>query len=348
MAHDTRSPAETNSGGSNMPPRNPSSQGMENPESFWKRNKKRLIAVGAAVTASAAVATATYGLGARGNNDKNAENPGPRPTTSQSLEPSPSSKPSTTPEQSVAPIEKDDSEKMEYLRSIEKAEDFNQLPRSERLKFVAWEYYQIEQGDKRAFFNQPSQQLVPGNEETGDPGIWIYDFNPYNSVFPERGATKLDDGQKIVDHVMWFGYQVERAQAADPNNLDGPVDIEAALKMASGRSYYVDDKHPALTAGTYDEIEHFTRQEKKTGVLSVAERYTATKFSPQLQKGVDAEGKTIEFKDVEYVSHGQTTLGRFVFESVSLKITDPVTNKVKEIVVDMWIPYSNRDQRLPN
>lgn len=341
-------------GGNNVPPHHPSDRN-EAPRPEGRPWYKRPVAMVAGGLATAVVAAGGAGvlIGRASGQSNNDHETGSRPTTGQSIEPAPTPIPTPSPSaiqsteqpspiqsEAVKPPQKDDSANIEYMRGLDIAV-FNKLPREERLKLAAWEAYRTDQGDHHAYFTNSDQAFIPPNPTTGYPGEFLDSKNPYNSVFPEKGASKFDDGQKIMDQALFWD-QMFNAQAPDQNGVAGPLDHNRALQiMGATRSYYVDKTHPEQTKGTYDEQAHFIEQTTVGNHLAVTERYIATHTSPTMLSGEDVEGNPILYKDVEYVSHGNSYVARFVFETVTIQVTNPQTDVVEPLTINMWVTYSD-------
>jgi len=310
-----------------------------------KPNWVRRALVGATGTA-AVIATVIAGKAA-GSDDKEAaptfptssssapQNATPSPSTSLSAEPSPT----PTPE---LPVAQTDIEHIAELRT-KPIEKFNQLEWNERSAVLVDQYYRMYKGSYHAYFTQKVTNTVEGVPVTK----FLYEYNPLDEASP---ASELDSDQTILNR-LWFQEQATVVQKMDAG-VDGvgELNINQALQMTSGLSYYVGNEHPELTKNTYglhaDSIKSIKETTGMAERIGPETRLVVAKGTQesQLKSGVDEEGNPIVYKDINYEIKGT---GLYYTSRVVIRETPPVELKdlvgnIVPVKMKIWTPYSTQ------
>ena len=254
-----------------------------------KRNWKRRV------TAVTAMAVLAAGLSGCGGNTVSAKIVPKAPVTTSApngagvMAPSPEAAPTPVAAETTSP------EGAALVAAYETLpiDQFNELPRDQRLKVVYDIYNTIGQG-----------YLTEYMGEVLSDGKAIYDHNP-----AVQQAYPTDNGALIVAQ---NGFANSAAAAYKQNYTvpgGGPINLNGAEQLMSGVTYNVGEKD---TTGQYKEMVSILTQNVNAQKLPNMAGIIALDTSP-LQTGVDKEGKSIQYKDVLVTAYGNTEKTREVF-----------------------------------
>lgn len=177
---------------------------------------------------------------------------------------------------------------------------FNARPRDERLAFV-WSKYDhlASTGDLSEFMR---------TETLNDGAIYLH-----NPATPGTEPNKLDNGVRIMNFQI-FDEQAAAAWKLTTSEVGpGLLDLPTATKLLSGLTdeVGVNDK-----SGQYTDMLKYVLEASPNAQLEGGFEKFQVYATSDLQKGVDAENKPIEYKDVIYTAGiGKTYEARYVYRT---------------------------------
>lgn len=264
------------------------------------------------------------------------QNVTPSPSTGESVVPSANTSPSPTKSEVV--VTKTDAERIAELRTM-KIADYNKLLQSERLKPVVDQFYRVYNGDYSYFFGQKFVDKVgPGKNITSG----VYEYNPLYEV---TGASELNTDQMILNQLFFQEQTIKVQKMKAGVDGMGELNINQANQMISGLSYYVGDEHPELTKNTYQlfawDVKSIQETTGMTEPIDVKTRGVAiNKGVTQLKSGVDADGKSIVYKDIMYKKPSGIYETRVALVEAPTVMLKDLEDKLVPVQGKMWLEYT--------
>lgn len=241
------------------------------------------------------------------------QTPGVAPPPAETSAPAPveTPKPTSSPEATSGDA------LIEKYRALS-VEEFNKLPRSERLK-VVWDEYDAmwNKGRATSYFSQD----VVGGKMLGE----------YN---PTLVASASNSGEEIIGQSFYAEQTIfaqEDPSTIEDSTLGEPLVKDTARKMISGYSYYVESPDGTTIPAAVGRINELIDSRDTTGQMKFPS-VTIEKTS-DLKEEADKEGNRIKYKEVLWTAAGDTASNNTTF------VLETFTDKDgKERT--LWLKYS--------